>query len=308
MGIINNTSISPSDRIFISDNSELEDKLEKAIVAHFTKSNRILGGGKLHTSSITYCIREAVIKSWLFSTGKAKPDDFLDVYAGLNFQRGLNSEKFLTDLFGSEVVAQDNLEIDGVVGHPDCVSVKGDYLLELKNSNIYTSITLDSENILSYLYQTIIYMCMSNIETAHVIIIRNLPFNLEWLYSEKGKSVYAVENLKKKKEKPFKIVSVNLHKDSPLRGQILNALKLAAKHINEQDYTDENVIRNFPRLDDYSDNNLKCKYCAVKKHCDKIEPSPELDNELVKGLLNRIIKENLIKIRDEFDKKPESAS
>ncbi|MDR4491393.1 MAG: hypothetical protein R2685_10910 [Candidatus Nitrosocosmicus sp.] len=291
------SNLNPSDKIFVTDNKEFEDKLEKMIVDYFARSNRTLGTGKLHTSSLTYCIRDQVIRSWLIQTGKNKPEDFLDIYAGLNFQRGLESEAFLSKLFGDLVTTQMDTNLDNISAHPDVVAKDGSFLLELKNSNTYTTVTLDSDNILSYLYQTIIYLCATNIDIGHIIIIRGLPHNLTWTFSDKGVSNYAVQSLKKIGERPFKVITVNLSKHSPLRDQIKASLNKAYEHITKQDYTDENTIKQFPRLEGYPDN-MKCKYCSVKKHCDKIEPELK-DEEIVKALLNKVIKDNIVKIKDQ---------
>ncbi len=295
MVISNNNVLDVSNKILVYKNDELAQKLESALINHFAKSSRILGGNKLHTSSLTYCIRDQVIKSYLLSTGKNKPTDFLDIYAAMNFLRGLTSEYVLTKLLKDEIDPQKSLELENVDGHPDAVMKDNSAIIEMKNSNTYSGMTVDDDSLYTYMRQTIIYMIMAGIDIGHIIVIYNLPHMLEWEYSDKGKSHYVVQSYSKAGKRPFDVFTLNLHAHSKLRDQIRESLKIAYNHIKNQNYADEETIKKFPRLDKFPDN-MKCKYCAVKKVCTKIDPDPELDLQLVDVLLNRVIDKNIIPI------------
>lgn len=284
------------DKIFLSDNPELEKQFADAMVKHFSKSSRILGGGgNVHVSSLTYCLRQQAIKSYLLLTEKAKPEDFLNIYSCLNFQRGLRSEDTLTSILGSEVTSQDNLVVNGVQGHPDVTKVDGTAIYELKNTNSYGPITLDSDTLLTYLKQLTLYLVMSEIERGEIIIVYNLPMFLEWQMSSNGKSSYIATQLKKEGISPIKIFSINLSKHSKLRAIIKEELKTIHEYINYFDYSKEDTIKGFPRLDGYPNENTKCKYCEVSQQCKSIEPEIE-DVKLIDILRGKTIENNVQKI------------
>lgn len=283
------------DKILVYENEDLAAKLEKAINEYFAKSTRVLGG-KVHVSSLTYCLRSEAIKSHLLKSGKKQPIDFMDIYSAMNFIRGLTSEYFLTKLMEDEIDAQKDMDYENrIQGHPDAVTKDNGAIIEMKNSNNYIAFTLDGteglKGIMSYLRQTVYYMIMSGIEVGHVIVIYSLPMELNHLYNSMGQSYFTGRSRKTSGKRPFDVFTLNFRKHSSLRDKIKEGMRVQHKFINAQDYSDKDVIKQFPRLDEFPDS-AKCKYCSVLKECKKIEP--ENDNiDLVNILLNKLIDDNI---------------
>lgn len=310
-------------KIIIHENEAMAQHLEKAINDHFSSSTRVLGG-KVHVSSLTYCLRKEVIKSHLIATGKAKPEDFINIWTAMNFIRGLGSESWFTKFIQDEIDAQVDMNHEmKVVAHPDAVTKDRRQIIEMKNSNTYTGLALGDDSLKSYFRQTVYYMVMSGIEIGHVVVFYGLPMQLDYepygigeTRRYDGKTRYFATNLQKNNIRPFKIFTLNLARESYLRDKIKKGMSKAHEHINQQDFTDPSSIKNFPRIDNFysEDKNekWKCTYCDVYKMCKKIEP--EVQNEdLVKILLNKIIDENTINIAPDsgfgisnFSQKPPS--
>jgi hypothetical protein len=312
MGIINeNSIIDVSSKILVYENEPFAATLEESINEYFTRSTRVLGG-KVHVSSMTYCLRKEAIKSHLLATNQAVPLDFIDIFASMNFTRGLTSEYMLTKLMRGEIDPQKDLNFeDKIVAHPDAVTKDNKSIIEMKNSNTYTAITLGDDSLYTYFRQTVYYMVMSGIEVGHVIVIYGLPMHLEWLYSEKGQSVYKTTQLKKNGERPFKVFTLNLSKHSELRDKIKSGMRIQYDVINSQgDYKDENLIKNFPRVDGFDEDpkkaEWKCKNCEVYKKCKEIPPEIE-DLNLVDILLNRLIDNNIVNISSGAKKEGEKS-
>src|SRR5690606_18164114 len=110
------------------------------------------------------------------------------------FSRGLISEYLLTRVLGEEIEAQKDLECNGVVGHPDAVTVgqEENAIIEMKNTNAYTGITIGDDTLKSYIRQTISYMVMSGLSLGYIIVVYGLPHSMKWIMSSKGVSTYEV--------------------------------------------------------------------------------------------------------------------
>lgn len=293
----NESVLDVKDKIFVYENEELSNKLELAFREHFAKSFRMLGG-KAHVSSLTYCLRKEALKSHLVATKKRDPLEFIDIWTAMNFIRGLVSEYAVTKVLRNEIDPQKDLNFeDKVIAHPDGVTKDNTAIIEMKNNNTYEALVLGDKSLYSYFRQTVYYMVMSDIEIGHVIVIYGLPMHVNKSHFFNSRTYYTVDSLKKIKERPFKIFTLNLAKHSHLRAKIKDGMRKQHAHINQfQDYKDENVIKHFPRLDTYPDD-WKCKYCEVVKECKKIEPEYIQDNvNLVDILLNKLIDDNILNI------------
>lgn len=294
-----------NNKIIVYENEKMAQKLEQAICDHFSSSFRILGG-KIHASSLTYCLRKEAIKSHLVITNKAKPSDFIDIWTAFNFVRGLGSEDWFTKFIRDEVDPQVDMNYEQkIVAHPDAVTKDRKQIIEMKNSNTYVGLVLGDDALKSYFRQTVTYMVMSGIEIGHVVVFYGLPMHLKYIPPKErngdpmyGKTVYETTNLQKAKIRPFKIFTLNLARQSGLRDQIKKGMTKVHGHINQQDFSDENTIKAFPRIDNfYSENKdlrWKCEYCEVYKLCKKIEPVELPDPELTDIMLNKLIDDNII--------------
>lgn len=288
------------DKILIFENEKMAAQLERAICEHFSSGFRALGGGKVHTSSLTYCLRKEAIKSHLVISGKNQPSDFIDIWTAMNFVRGLGSEAWFTKFIYDEINAQVDMDHESkIVAHPDAVTKDRKQIIEMKNSNTYVGLVLGDDSLKSYFRQTVYYMVMSGIEVGHVVVFYGLPMHLKYLPpSERGgnpmygKTIYETTNLQKNNIRPFKIFTLNFSRDSSLRQQIKKGFNEVYHHINEQDFSDPASIKNFPRLDGYYKDDWKCQYCEVKKVCKKIEP--DIDPELTDLLLNKLVDDNCV--------------
>jgi hypothetical protein len=286
-------------KIFIKENELMARHLESAINEHFSSSTRTLGG-KVHVSSLTYCLRKEVIKSHLITTGKNKPEDFMNIWTAMNFIRGLGSEAWFTKFIQDEIDAQVDMNHEmKVVAHPDAVTKDRKQIIEMKNSNTYVGLVLGDDNLKSYFRQTVYYMVMSGIEIGHVVVFYGLPMHLKYDNSWGGQTHYTSTNLQKNSERPFKIFTLNLARESTLRAKIKNGMSQAHAYINQQDFSDPNSIKNFPRIDNFysedKEKKWKCTYCDVYKICNKIEPEIE-DPILSDILLNTLVDDNCMLI------------
>ncbi len=285
-----------TDKILVYENKELEDKLEQSLREHFAKSFRPLGGKQTHVSSLTYCLRQQAIKTYLVATKQNEPIDFIDIWTAMNFIRGLVSEYALTKVLKTEIDPQKDLDFEEkIVAHPDGVTKDNKTIIEMKNSNSYEALAFGDDALYSYMRQTVYYMIMSGIEVGHIIMIYGLPLHLKWTHSDKGIPYYRGQAFKKNKIRPFKIFTLNLKKHSSLRNKIKDSMRLGHNYISSQDYQTEDVIKRFPRLDNYPDS-VKCKYCEVQKQCKDIEPEIDHNVNLVDSLLNKLIDDNLVNI------------
>lgn len=292
-------------KIIIYENEPMAAELEKAICQHFASTTRVLGG-KVHTSSLTYCLRKEVIKSHLISSGQNKPEDFMNIWTAMNFIRGLGSEAWFTKFIQDEIDAQVDMNHEQkIVAHPDAVTKDRKQIIEMKNSNTYVGLVLGDDSLKSYFRQTVYYMVMSGIEVGHVVVFYGLPMELRYVAPRDrtamgyepnyGHTMYESTNLQKAGIRPFKIFTLNLARESIIRDQIKKGMSRTYTHINQQDFVDPQSIKAFPRIDNFyaEDKNerWKCDYCEVNKVCKNIDPEIE-DESLVDLLLNKLIDNN----------------
>src|SRR5215469_10117609 len=113
--------------ILIRKNQEFTDLLKKNLMSKYEEKRRI--GNIVHVSDIipTTCIRKQ------YYSRKFPEIDPLSNESVHHFVRGEASEFVITQL-ADMGVAQADVEMDGIVAHPDIMSDKEDVIVELKDT------------------------------------------------------------------------------------------------------------------------------------------------------------------------------
>jgi hypothetical protein len=88
-----------------------------------------------------------------------------------HFVRGESSEFVITQL-AKMGVAQVDIEMDGIVAHPDIMTKNGDVIVELKDTVSGKRLVFSDNIFRSYLRQLLYYLVMTGIE-KDIISIRN---------------------------------------------------------------------------------------------------------------------------------------
>jgi len=238
--------------IVIRSDHEFTDLLKDSLRSRYEKRKR--SEDEVHVSDILpfTCIRKQYY-------GRKFPDfEPLSDESIHNFIRGEASEFVITDL-ANMGVAQADLELDGLIAHPDILD--RDVIIELKDTQSTQRLDITDERFKSYLRQLLYYMTITGIEKG-IISIRYSNREMRWIKSdEKGDYFFRPFDGKGPRIESW---SVLLPKDDIARELLKNEMvrrkKLFVKAIKEND------VSILPRLNMKVRNN-KCPYCVFYNKC-----------------------------------------
>ncbi|HZA07999.1 MAG TPA: hypothetical protein VE619_09860 [Nitrososphaeraceae archaeon] len=210
----------------------------------------------VHVSDIipTTCIRKQ------YYSRKFPHMDPLSDQSVHHFVRGESSEFVITQLAGLGV-AQADVEMDGIIAHPDIMSVEECVIIELKDTISGRRLGFYDITFRSYLRQLLYYMVMTNIEKGIISIRYNVP-EITWIRSDsEGDYFFRPFNAKKVGIESWEVI---LASDDILRQLLKNEMvrrkNLFLKALNEND------VSILPRLIDDAKRN-KCPQCPFQDKC-----------------------------------------
>jgi hypothetical protein len=192
-----------------------------------------------------------------------------------HFIRGEASEFVITEL-ANMGVAQADLEMDGLIAHPDILDKE--VIIELKDTQSNRRLDITNNNFRSYLRQLLYYLTITGSEKG-IISIRYSSREMRWIKSdEKGEYFF----------RPFDGMgprieswSVLLPKDDIarelLKNEMMRRKSLFVKAIKEND------VSILPRLN-IKLRNSKCPYCVFYDKCmnkdGETEKATKMANEI----------------------------
>ncbi|MGA9296761.1 MAG: hypothetical protein WBV72_05085, partial [Nitrososphaeraceae archaeon] len=143
--------------IKVKRNNEFTELLQRNLKARYEEGKRI--DSIAHVSDIipTTCIRKQ------YYARKFPDNESISNETVHHFVRGESSEFVITQL-ADMGVAQANIEMDGIVAHPDIMTGNKDTIVELKDTVAGKRLDFYDETFRSYLRQLLYYLVMTNIE------------------------------------------------------------------------------------------------------------------------------------------------
>src|ERR671932_568547 len=161
--------------ITIRKNLKFTDLLQQNLKSRYEDKRRI--DNIVHVSDIipTTCIRKQ------YYSRKFPDLDPLSNESVHHFVRGESSEFVITQL-ASLGVAQANIEMDGIVAHPDIMNEE-DVIVELKDTVNGKRLDINDRTFRAYLRQLLYYLVMTGIEKGIISIRYNIR-ELRWIKSD----------------------------------------------------------------------------------------------------------------------------
>jgi hypothetical protein len=162
--------------IKVKRNKEFTELLQRNLKARYEEGKRI--DSIAHVSDIipTTCIRKQ------YYTRKFPDNESISNETVHHFVRGESSEFVITQL-ADMGVAQANIEMDGIVAHPDIMTGNKDTIVELKDTVAGKRLDFYDQTFRSYLRQLLYYLVMTNIEKGIISISYNTK-ELKWIKSD----------------------------------------------------------------------------------------------------------------------------
>ncbi len=259
--------------ITIRRNPEFTDLLQKNLNRRYEERRR-LGDSSIHVSDIlpTNCIRKQ------YYSRKLPEMDPISNESVHHFVRGEASEFVITDL-ANMGVAQAELEMDGLIAHPDIMSENGigeeneglaeagvkakgqSVIVELKDTVNGRRLDFYESTFRSYLRQLLYYMVMTGIEKGIISIRYNIK-ELRWVKSDSEGDYFF---------RPFSAKDVGIESwevflpSHDLARQILKNEMVRRKNLFLK-ALEENDVSILPRLIDNAKRS-KCPYCPFYDKC-----------------------------------------
>jgi hypothetical protein len=255
--------------IVIRSDRQFTDLLKNSLRSRYEKRKR--SEDEVHVSDIlpSSCIRKQYY-SRKFPDLEPLSDESIH-----HFIRGEASEFVITEL-ANMGVAQADLEMDGLIAHPDILDKE--VIIELKDTQSNRRLDITNNNFRSYLRQLMYYLTITGIEKG-IISIRYSSREMRWIKSdEKGEYFF----------RPFDGMgprieswSVLLPKDDIarelLKNEMMRRKSLFVKAIKEND------VSILPRLN-IKLRNSKCPYCVFYDKCmnkdGETEKATKMANEI----------------------------
>ena len=255
--------------IVIRSDRQFTDLLKNSLRSRYEKRKR--SEDEVHVSDIlpSSCIRKQYY-SRKFPDLEPLSDESIH-----HFIRGEASEFVITEL-ANIGVAQADLEMDGLIAHPDILDKE--VIIELKDTQSNRKLDITNNNFRSYLRQLLYYLTITGIEKG-IISIRYSSREMRWIKSdEKGEYFF----------RPFDGMgprieswSVLLPKDDIarelLKNEMMRRKSLFVKAIKEND------VSILPRLN-IKLRNSKCPYCVFYDKCmnkdGETEKATKMANEI----------------------------
>lgn len=257
--------------ILIRKNSEFTNLLEKNLMyKHEEKRRR---DNTIHISDIipTTCIRKQ------YYSRKFPDMDPISNESVHHFVRGESSEFVITQL-ADLGVAQANIEMDGIVAHPDIMSDEKAVIVELKDTVNGRRLNFYDSTFRSYLRQLLYYMVMTDIEKG-IISIRYNVKELRWIKSDSQGDYFF---------RPFNAKDVGIESwevflpSQDIARQILKNEMVRRKNLFLK-ALEENDVSILPRLIDDA-KRTKCPYCPFHDKCIDQDSETNEANEMAKEI------------------------
>jgi len=274
--------------ITIRKSPEFTDLLQKNLNKRYEERRR-LGDSSIHVSDIlpTNCIRKQ------YYSRKFPEIDPISNESVHHFVRGEASEFVITDL-ANMGVSQAELEMDGLIAHPDIMSenekgeenerlieagvkAKGQsVIVELKDTVNGRSLDITDQKFRSYLRQLLYYLVMTNIEKG-IISIRYNSRELRWIKSStEGDYFFRPYN---GRDVGIESWQVFLPKEDIAR-EILKNEMVRRKSLFRR-ALQENNVSILPRLAE-TIRNTRCPYCKFYQKCMNEDNETEDAREMAK--------------------------
>jgi len=262
--------------ITIRKSPEFTDRLQKNLKSRYEEKRRL--DDTVHVSDIipTTCIRKQ------YYSRRFPELDPISNESVHHFVRGESSEFIITKL-ASIGVAQADIEMEGIVAHPDIMSSDENVIIELKDtvngtrinhSNFYDD---KNDTFRSYLRQLLYYLVMTGIEKG-IISIRYNVKELKWIRSDSQGDYFF---------RPFTARDVGIESweiflplndiaREILKNEIVRRKNLFLKALKEND------VSMLPRLINHA-RRTKCPRCTFYDKCinqdSETEKAKEMANE-----------------------------
>jgi hypothetical protein len=217
--------------------------------------------------------------------------------------RGESSEFIITQL-ADLGVAQANIEMDGILAHPDIMSSKGDdhgvssgngVIVELKDTVNGRHLDFYDDTFRSYLRQLLYYLVMTNIEKGIISIRYNIK-ELIWIKSDsEGDYFFRPYNAKDVGIESWQV----LLPSSDIARQILKNEMVRRKNLFLK-ALEENDVSILPRLIDDAKRS-KCPHCPFYDKCINQDSETNEAKEMAKEI-------DLLDIRGVIDFKNSDAT
>jgi CRISPR/Cas system-associated exonuclease Cas4 (RecB family) len=240
--------------IRIRRSQEFTDILQRNLKARSEEKKRI--DNTVHVSDIlpTTCIRKQ------YYSRKFPDKELLSNEMVHHFVRGESSEFVITQL-ANMGVAQADIEMDGIVAHPDIMTGNGDTIIELKDTVSGKRLGFYDDTFRSYLRQLLYYLVMTNIEKGIISIRYNIK-ELKWIKSDsKGDYFFRPFDAKDVGIESWDIL---LPKDDITREVLKN--EMVRRKTLFLRALEENNVSLLPRLIDDAKRS-KCPYCQFYDKC-----------------------------------------
>src|SRR5919108_930174 len=240
--------------IIVKKSKEFTDLLQRNLKARYEDRKRI--DNTVHVSDIipTTCIRKQ------YYSRKFPDEESLSNETVHHFVRGESSEFVITQL-ADLGVAQTNIEMDGIVAHPDIMNDEKAVIVELKDTVNGRRLDFYDSTFRSYLRQLLYYMVMTDIEKG-IISIRYNVKELRWIKSDSEGDYFF---------RPFNAKDVGIESwevflpSQDIARQILKNEMVRRKNLFLK-ALEENDVSILPRLIDDAKRS-KCPYCPFHDKC-----------------------------------------
>jgi CRISPR/Cas system-associated exonuclease Cas4 (RecB family) len=258
--------------ITIRKNPEFTDLLQKNLKSRYEDKRRV--DSVVHVSDIipTTCIRKQ------YYSRKFPELDPLSNESVHHFVRGESSEFVITEL-ASLGVAQANIEMDGIVAHPDIMNEVEDVIVELKDTVNGKRLDITDSTFRAYLRQLLYYLVMTGIEKGIISIRYNIR-ELRWIKSDSEGNDYFFRPFN---AKDVGIESWEIHLPTTdvareiLKNEMVRRKNLFLKALEEND------VSILPRLPELA-RNKKCRWCPFYDKCmnrdNETDKAKEMANEI----------------------------
>jgi CRISPR/Cas system-associated exonuclease Cas4 (RecB family) len=274
--------------IIIQKNPEFTNLLQKNLMSRHEEKRR--RDNRVHVSDIipTTCIRKQ------YYSRKFPDMDPLSNESIHHFVRGESSEFVITQL--SDLgVAQADIEMDGILAHPDIMSDEKDVIVELKDTVNGRRLDFYDSTFRSYLRQLLYYMVMTGIEKGIISIRYNIK-ELRWIKSDSEGDYFF---------RPFNAKDVGIESwevllpphdiaRQILKNEMVRRKNLFLKALEEKD------VSILPRLIDDAKRG-KCPYCPFYDKCINQDSETNEAKEMAKEI-------DLLDIRGVVDLKNSAAT
>src|SRR6476661_3141693 len=239
--------------IIIRKDTAFTDLLQNNLKARYEKRRRNVEDN-VHVSDIlpSTCIRKQ------YFSRKYPELDGISNESVQHFLRGESSEAAITSL-ANMGVSQMDLEMDGLIAHPDIMNE--DQIVELKDTLSNKRLSLDDNQFKSYLRQLLYYLVITGIEKG-ILSIRYNSKEFRWIRSDSEGDYYFKP--RNGKEPGIESWSVIIPKGDIsreiLKNEMVRRKNLFLKALRQND------VSILPKLAE-SKRSSKCPWCKFYNKC-----------------------------------------